>query len=86
MGIKFVLTSSTMVRQILTEYDEKLSVRNSKRDSQLSFLMNPKPKVYSLASSTSRKLFLPEFFSDLAKMLNSFFFTHSGIRGGEGEL
>jgi len=80
LGNKFDLTSSTIVRHILIEFDEKLSVRNSRIDSQLFFLMNPKPKIYSLASSTSRKFILPKLFSNLPHMFDGFFFTHSGKR------
>ena len=79
-GNKFDLTSSTIVRHTLIEFDEKLSVRNSRIDSQLSFLINPKPKIYSLASSTSRKFTLPKFLSNLPQMFDGFFFTHSGKR------
>jgi len=80
-GVKFDLTSSTIVRHIQIECKDKLSIRTFRRDSQVSFLKNPKAKIYSLASSTSRKLFLPEPFPGLTKMLDHFFLTHPCKRG-----
>jgi len=80
-GDKFVLTSSTIVRHIEIECEGKLSIRNFKRDSHLSFLKNPNANIYSLASSTSRKLFLPELLSGLTQMFDHFFFTHTNERG-----
>jgi len=80
LGSRFDLTSSTIVRHILTECDDRLSARKSRMDSQLSFLTNPKPKIYTLASRMSRKLTLPELLSDLPHMFDDFFFAHSGKR------
>ncbi len=73
-------TSSTIVRQMLMECNEILSARNCRRDSQLSFLTSPSPNIYSLASSTSCKLTLPQFFSGLAQLFDNFFLAHSGKR------
>lgn len=81
-GVKFALTSSTIVRHIQTECRERFSIRTCRSDSQLSFLKNPKAKIYSLASRTSRKLFLPEPFPGLTQMLDHFIFAHSCERRG----
>lgn len=77
-GVKFALTSSTIVRHIQIECAGKLSTRSFKRDSQLCFLKKPRPNIYSLASSTRRslKLFLPKRFSNLTQMLYDFFLAH----------
>ena len=52
----------------------------TKSDSLLSFLNRPRLKIYSLASSASRKFLLPESFPDFAKLFNGLFFAHSGKR------
>ena len=81
--VKFALTSSTIVRQIQMEWRRGGSIRRDlKRDSQLSFLKIPKPKIYSFASRVSRKLFLPKFFSGFTQPVNHCFFGHTCKRRG----
>jgi len=82
LGIRFVRTSSTIVRHTEIGCDGKLSMSSLKRDSQLSFFANPRANMYSLASSTRRKLFLPEFFSGFTQLFNNLFFGHACERGG----
>src|SRR3989304_2220231 len=81
LGVRFTLTSSTIVLHIQTECVLKLSIREFIRDSQLSFLKIPNPNIYSFASRMSSKFFLPEFFSGFTKMFNNLFFSHSCERG-----
>src|SRR3972149_11828721 len=76
-GVKFALTSSTIVRHIETECNETFSMKYCISDSQLSFLKSPRAKIYSLASRTKCKLLLPQFFSGLAQLLDNFLLAHS---------
>lgn len=76
-GVRFALTSSTIVRQIQIGWEGIASIRNFKRDSQLSFLKIPKPKIYSFASRVSRKFLLPKFFPCFTQPVNYFLFGHA---------
>ena len=80
-GVKFALTSSTIVRHIAIECKGKLSISRIMSVSELCFLNIPSPNMYSLASSTNRKLFLPEFLPGRSQMFHYLFFAHSGKRG-----
>lgn len=73
---RFSVTKTSVVLHIEIECEGKLSIKRLRRDSQLFFLKNPRPNIYSLASRTRCKFFLPEPFSDFTKMFNNLIFIH----------
>src|SRR3990172_5340636 len=75
-GVRLGRTSSIMVRHIEMECVEAFSMKYCRSDSQLSFLKSPRANMYSLASRTKRKFFLPQFLSGLAQLLDYFLFGH----------
>ncbi len=69
-GDSLLLTSSTIVRTIRMSWTGRFSIRNSSNSSDAVFLTKPKAKTYSLESRTKSRGLLPEFFPDLADVLN----------------
>lgn len=78
LGIKLFLTSLAIVRHMESLWREGLSARRFKRETQAGSLARPKVKIYSLASRTRCKFFLPYLFSCFAKLFDDLFFGHPG--------
>ena len=74
---KLERTSSTIVRHIEIECNDMFSIKYCMSDSQLAFLKRPRAKIYSLASRTKCKFFLPQLFPCFAQLFDNFFFTHT---------
>jgi len=75
-GIRFLLTSSTIVRGIRNLYREGEVANKFMRTLQDGFLEVVKAYMYTFVSRTRSKFFLPQLFSRFTQSGNHFFFAH----------
>ncbi|MBU0878832.1 MAG: HPr family phosphocarrier protein, partial [Candidatus Omnitrophica bacterium] len=76
-GLRWLRTSFKINRGMRIIWPEFLSFNISIRDSQDDFFRRPKAKRYWFVSSTSSKLLLPQFLSNLTHLFDSLFLSHT---------